>query len=281
MLSGTFIQIGLSACLLIGPFLYLYLKSISHQGQLNWPIHIFPYLIGITIFGYFYNYHENRGGWSWWFVKGIYLQWLFYIVISARFIRPIIEKLTQRIKLKRTEIWTLSVYMGVAIIWVAYFTASYTSYIVGALSFSFVLYLIILLLAFKGQQLSFLSEKEKYKDKEIDSETVEFIKSKISIINEKELFLNPDLTLTETAKELSVSTHTLSQFLNESLGKSFSTFINEHRIEKAKMLLQTNDNYTIESLGYESGFNSKSTFFSTFRKFTGLTPAEFRKTQAN
>lgn len=120
--------------------------------------------------------------------------------------------------------------------------------------------------------------KEKYKNKSIDQEVVNHIEQSLAIVAQKELFLNPNLTLTEVAKEFRVSKHTLSQYLNETLNKSFSTYLNEFRVEKAKELLQTQKNYTIETLGYESGFNSKSTFYAIFKKNTGLTPAQYRST---
>jgi len=85
------------------------------------------------------------------------------------------------------------------------------------------------------------------------------------------------LTLIDIAKELDVTQHNLSQFLNNNYGKSFSLFINELRIEKAKKLLLIPNPYTIETIGYESGFNSKSTFYTTFKKITGQTPSEYQK----
>jgi AraC-like DNA-binding protein len=232
--------------------------------------------------GLIYPYVEHKEVWSRWIVKGIYLQWLIYIVSSIKFILPIFKKLIKKVILKNIDIWLLSIYIGVVIIWLAYFTVAYTSYIVGALSFTFILYLIILLLVFKNKHsTSFFEEKERYKNKELDANTIEEIKQKIDLIKDKKLFLNPNLTLDETAKELKTSKHLLSQYLNERLGKSFTNFINEHRIEKAKQLLHSQSNYTIEGLGYDSGFNSKSTFFTTFKKITGKTPSEYQKSVSN
>ncbi|MEY3422429.1 MAG: hypothetical protein RIR48_2743 [Bacteroidota bacterium] len=281
-LSNVFIQIGLSACILIGPFLYLYLKSQTNTGKVHWAIHILPYLIGITVFGIVYPYVEHNEIWSRWIVKGIYMQWLIYIVYSISYILPIFHKRKKNENVSNMDVWVLSIYGGVAFIWLAYSIAAYTSYIVGALSFTFILYLIVLLLVFKNSQSStFFQEKEKYKNKELDAITIEEIQQKILLIGEKELFLNPNLTLDKTAKEMKTSKHLLSQYLNEKLGKSFTNFINEYRIEKAKELLQHKNNYTIEGLGYECGFNSKSTFFTTFKRITGKTPAEYQKLHAN
>lgn len=281
-LSNVFIQIGLSACISIGPFLFLYLKSQTNNEKLNWGFHIVPYLIGITVLGIVYPYVGRKAIWSKWIVKGIYIQWLVYIVFSIKYISPIFYKLKKKESFTKIDIWLLSIYFGVALIWLAYSIAAYTSYIVGALSFTFILYLIALLLVFKNSQSStFFQEKEKYKNKKLDPITIEGIKQKILLIAEKELFLNPNLTLDETAKELKISKHLLSQYLNEKIGKSFTNFINEYRIEKAKELLASKNNYTIEGLGYDSGFNSKSTFFTTFKKITGKTPSDYQKSLSN
>ena len=277
-LSNIFIQIGLSACVLIGPFLFLYLKSYKVE-KLNWTKHVVYYLLVITILGIFYPYVEHRAIWSKWIVCAIYSQWFIYIILSLKYLRSIFLKIKEKETLKRIDIWFLSIYFGVAFIWLAYSMAAYTSYIVGALSFTFVLYLIVLLLVFKtNSESTFFNEKEKYKNKVIDKETLNLIDQKLSVIVEKELFLNPNFSLEEAAKELKLTKHILSQYVNEVLGKSFSSLIKEYRIEKAKKLLETETNYTIENLGYDSGFNSKSAFFTAFKKTTGLTPTEYQKT---
>ncbi|WP_421944226.1 helix-turn-helix domain-containing protein [Pedobacter sp.] len=277
-LSNFFIQIGLSACILIGPFLFLYLKSYSSTVKQNWAAHIFPYLVVMSILGYFYPYDEHIAVWTSWILKGIYLQWFVYTVISLKYIKPIFKKIKEKENLKRLDVWLLSIYFGVAFTWLAYTTAAYTSYIVGALSFTFVSYLIVLLFIFRNsKEQTFFREKEKYKNKELDEDTRDLIAEKLKVIIENELFLKPNFSLDEAAKELKVTKHILSQYVNEILGKSFSNLINEYKIDKAKRLLETQKNYTIESLGYDSGFNSKSTFFTAFKKITGLTPSEYQK----
>jgi AraC-like DNA-binding protein len=275
-LSNIFIQIGLSGCLLIGPFLFLFLKTYAEDRKSNWAKHVLPYLAAITILGFFYSYVEHPAVWSRWIVKAIYAQWFVYIVVSVKYIRPVIQKFNDKESLRKIDLWVLSIYLGVTLIWFAYTTSAYTSYITGALSFTFILYIILLLLIFRNsKETAFFQEK--YKNKEIDLNMLEIIGQKLSIIIERELFLNPNFTLEEAAKELKVTKHLLSQYVNEVLGKSFPSLVKEYRIEKAKKLLETEKNYTIESLGYDSGFNSKSTFFTAFKKLTGLTPAEYQK----
>lgn len=278
LLSTTFIQIGLSACVLIGPFLFLYLKTYNTQKKVNWFIHTVPYLIVMTILGTLYSYSEHRGGWSIWIVKSIYIQWLIYILVSFKFIKPSIRKIKTKERVKNIDIWLISIYFGVAFILLSYSIGAYTSYIVGALSFSFIIYLILLLIVFKtNKTTTFFEENEKYQNKIIEKGIIDRIEKELPKFTQEELFLNPNITLKETAISLGIPKHILSQYLNEKLGKSFSTFINELRIKKAKELLETKTNFRIESIGYESGFNSKSTFFTAFKKITGQTPSEYQK----
>lgn len=276
-LANIFIQIGLSACVLIGPFLFLYLKTYSENKKQNWQIHVIPYVTILSVVGFFYPYVEHRLIWSQWIISVICLQWFIYLVFSIKSLQSIFKKIKTKQSLLKIDVWVLSIYFGVALIWLAYTTSAYTSYIAGALSFTFILYIVVLLLIFrKSDEVGFSEEKEKYKNK-IDESMLATIDKKLKIIIEKELFLNPNFTLEEAAKELKLGKHLLSQYLNENLGKSFSTLIKEHRVDKAKQLLETEKNFTIESLGYESGFNSKSTFFTAFKKITGVTPAEYQK----
>ncbi len=77
---------------------------------------------------------------------------------------------------------------------------------------------------------------------------------------EKEMFKNPGLTLSELAKAINISSHQLSQVLNDNLGKNFTSYINEYRINRACLMIAANHPFSLEAIGYEVGFNSKSTF---------------------
>ncbi|BFP43431.1 hypothetical protein FGF1_42760 [Flavobacteriaceae bacterium GF1] len=118
----------------------------------------------------------------------------------------------------------------------------------------------------------------KYASKKIDASEEQILTTKLySLFKEGELFRNPNLKIADVADKLQIPPYLLSQFLNDNLGKSFAIFINEHRIEAAKKKLLSNNNFTLETIGYDCGFNSKSTFFSTFKKLTGLTPSNYRE----
>lgn len=92
-------------------------------------------------------------------------------------------------------------------------------------------------------------------------------------------YLNADLSMDMVAEKLNINKSHLSRLVNNELQKSFSDYVNELRVEEAKSYLENQEfrNYTLVAIGLEAGFNSKSTFNSTFKKFTGLTPSEFKK----
>lgn len=97
------------------------------------------------------------------------------------------------------------------------------------------------------------------------------------LISEK-LYLDSSLKLEEVALTLKVSKGHLSRSINSELGVGFNDYVNNLRVEESKILLSNPDfsNYTLAAIGLEAGFNSKSTFYSTFKKFTGLTPLQFK-----
>ena len=282
-LSKIYLQIGLSACFFIGPFLFLYVKFQTSQNKpqnKNW-IFLLLFFLAITIgIGITYPYEIHQSLWGDYFYKIINYQWLIFIIASTFLAKDILKRAFANPKqLKHNDIWTLSVYLGVFIIWLAYFTASYTSYILGALSFSFAFYLTGLLLFYKKKNTSG-EPKEKYANQKISSEDSTILLKKLNaILIENELYKNPNLTLSELSKTIQVRPHLLSQLLNDNLNKSFSLFINEYRIEAAKMLLKTNPNLKMEVIAEQSGFNSNSTFYAAFKKVTNTTPAKYAKKQ--
>jgi AraC-like DNA-binding protein len=94
--------------------------------------------------------------------------------------------------------------------------------------------------------------------------------------------LKNDLTLAELAEMVGVSSHHLSQAINEQLGKNFFDFINQFRVQEAKALLsQAASKMTVIEVAMESGFNSKTAFYEAFKKHTGMTPSQFRKKHSN
>ena len=98
-------------------------------------------------------------------------------------------------------------------------------------------------------------------------------------MKEEKIYLDPDLTLKKLSEKLFVHYNHLSQIVNDQLNQSFNDFVNNYRIAEAKFMLKDPEESekTILEIAYDVGFYSKSVFNTAFKKFTGLTPSQFRK----
>ncbi|SHG12497.1 helix-turn-helix domain-containing protein [Chryseobacterium vrystaatense] len=95
---------------------------------------------------------------------------------------------------------------------------------------------------------------------------------------EKEPFLNPSLTIQELAHQVGIPVRELSVLINHHINQHFFDFVNEYRVKKAMMILKdsTKKDITVLEILYEVGFNSKSSFHTSFKKYTNQTPTAFR-----
>ncbi len=122
------------------------------------------------------------------------------------------------------------------------------------------------------------SENTKYKKSSLKQEDIESIKNKLILyMYESKPHLNPDIRIKELAELLGVQSHHLSQVINDCFSLNFFEFINKYRVEEAIKFLKDDNfkNYTLTAIGFEVGFNSKSAFYSAFKKTTGTTPAKY------
>lgn len=122
-------------------------------------------------------------------------------------------------------------------------------------------------------------EKQAKEAPSFDNDFINQIKPKLEqLFTIEKLHTQPVLKLHEVATALSISPSTLSVFINNHLKMSFFEMLNRYRVEEAKQLL-VNPNYQhykIEYIGEISGFNSRASFFSVFKKHVGKTPQAFR-----
>jgi len=122
------------------------------------------------------------------------------------------------------------------------------------------------------------SEKRKYLKSGLSAEMAENLHSRLTdlMVTEK-LFTQSELSLSELAGRLNTLPNYLSQVINDKEGKNFYDYINTLRIEEFKALVARPENrkYTLLSLSYDCGFNSKSSFNKNFKKVTGLSPSEY------
>ncbi|MCV9930693.1 AraC family transcriptional regulator [Flavobacterium sp. LS1R47] len=96
---------------------------------------------------------------------------------------------------------------------------------------------------------------------------------------EEKPFLDPSLTIQDVSKGIAIPVRDLSLLINHKLEQHFYDFINTYRIERAMGILKdvTKSKVTILEILYDVGFNSKSSFNTAFKKHTGFTPTDYRK----
>lgn len=92
-------------------------------------------------------------------------------------------------------------------------------------------------------------------------------------------FRKQGITITQLAVELAMPMHHLSYVLNYHYKQRFTDFINQYRVDYVRQLLKEEEwqKLKLETLAMEAGFSARSTFFSTFKKMTGLTPVEYTR----
>jgi len=151
--------------------------------------------------------------------------------------------------------------------------------------FSITIFLVFTtILVFKGLNqskiFSGINGKIKYGDLKLSNTVIEEYTQQLThYMQTHKPYLIPSLTIEDLSEELSVPSWHLSQVINDSFHENFFNFVNRYRIEEVKQKFK-DPNYrkkTILEILYETGFNSKSTFNSVFKKYTGMTPSEFKR----
>jgi AraC-like DNA-binding protein len=290
--------------LLFNPALYLYTCSLAKPNFRLRPIqllHLAPYLFfKITSWiiqepqSFETFFHTDKTLWFR-FMFGIFgiISWVTYLALTG-------IVLTKHRKLIQNEFSTIDTFKKIG--WIMFVVVNYILYCISAFiwgMFNIIVFNTLSMTIFNYSVLLFfiyifgfygLKQKEIFKRTPIENENV---KPQASILNEttsenirmkilnyfqkEKPYLNPDLNMTLLSEKLKVPKHHLTEVLNGKLGKNFFQFVNEYRIEAVKKELANPKNpYSIEAIGFECGFNSKSTFFSVFKNITGQTPMEYK-----
>lgn len=102
----------------------------------------------------------------------------------------------------------------------------------------------------------------------------------LTVVEKREMYRNPTLTLGDVANDLSTTTKQVSGVINRGFEMNFNDFVNYYRVESVKNALANGRQRELTLLGIalESGFNSKSTFNRVFKQHTGKTPGQYLKT---
>ena len=288
--SKIYAQIGNSASFFIGPFLYLFLKAATsgtNQMQRNWKFMLYGLSALVLLVGLIRPYEVLSSDWCKYIARTVYIQWFTFLASAGYGIKDKIVKFFEKDQtLKAREKWLLTIYGGNLLIFGFYILslsgAPFSTCINGAIVFSFMLYIAVFILLYRKKTddlFQFIPEKTT--NRKLDPVMARLLIEKVDRTMAKEkIYKDPDLKLSSLARMVGISSHQLSQLLNDYLENNFTTYVNGYRIEDACILIAGNNKLTLESVGYEVGFNSKSTFFAAFKKHTGMTPLSHQQKSA-
>jgi len=217
---------------------------------------------------------------------------IYYLILNVRLLQRYKKSSQNNFSFKQSPTYLSVILILIAICLTAWFF-SYISWVSGYYNplsmygYSVIWYTMVFLtyvLAFfamiQPKLFKMSTETKKGKQELISSNESLLLKEKLTVLmaNEKP-YLKPKLTLQELAKMIGVRANVISYVINEEFKKNFNDFINEYRIEEFINLIKEEENkkLTILALAFDSGFNSKTTFNSTFKKKMGKTPFQFIK----
>ncbi|MCA0932728.1 helix-turn-helix domain-containing protein [Lutimonas saemankumensis] len=294
--------------LLYGPIIYIYAQGVIFKDfklSKTHLLHLIPYLL-LTLFLFVAGNPSPKtsaefisSDLPWQFYLGsilIYLHFYVYMVMTYRSL----WKYRQVIKNKYSQIekinldwlsFALNTFVLITIISFVH------NFIPLANNMTVFLITLILLLIFifyfvnkvildalrQPEIFSGINQKEtsRYQGSKLTSSQIKEYKERlIELFNTEKTFLDPEVSLKDLSEKLSISSKNLSQVINQSFDKSFFDFINSYRIKEAQHIFKEakDDKMTVMEVMFDVGFNSKSSFNTAFKKETGQTPTEFRKT---
>ncbi len=125
-------------------------------------------------------------------------------------------------------------------------------------------------------------QTEKYRNSGMTKEVAgELYIKLLSLMEEEKPYLYPKLSLAGLARQLDISPNQLSQIINQEAQVNFHDFINYYRVEEFISRANQNKKFSLLSLALDSGFNSKSSFNTIFKKQKGITPSQYLSKHSN
>ncbi len=266
------IKLGLSANLLIGPsLLYFVQHSLAPKVSMKSGLfHILSVTLLLSILSIFFGFLT----WDYLIRYSVHGLLTMYLVLSGiLLIKHLKHKPSNWPWLIEQE--PLVIYVGVLLVCISYAISLFTDYILGPLLYSLIFHAFMLQrLIMKPKVPVELSNRY---NKKLLPDDVAIVRTKLEkLMIEQKPYLDPQMTLDKLSGLLSVSRHFLSQMLNDNMKLGYKDLINHHRIEEACSLIEKRPHFNLDAIAYEVGFNSKSTFYSLFKKMKGVTPAQYR-----
>ncbi len=298
---------------LVGPLIYFYATSMLYRDfsfKKSHLLHLVPFVVCTAAFQTYYHLQsesyqkqiqaaitdQTLPAYFYFSIALVYLHVGSYLLASffqiARYHRRIEDKFSSLSKMRMD--WLLFMLIFIAVIFAVSVTYTFLPATglreVSTATFVVPFFVILIFtnsVVWKSMKqpgifvgLDYDVERRKYAGSNLTENEKAALKAKVVHLLEVEnIFLRPDLTIDELAEKLETVPKKASQVINESFGQTFFDLINTYRIEEAKRIMKNSKDpkLTVLEVMYQSGFNSKSSFNSIFRKKAGLTPSEFKK----
>lgn len=287
---------------LIGPLLFLYIKSISTKDFRFTPkhlLHLLPFLsvliIDLINRRNFPLSPYNRIHYLIYCVEisVILAQFLVYLIVSLNFARKLLKQdIPGKLSKDNPDpFYIRNIVFIISFIWIIYTLYCIQTYfrlylptrVIEAIYYSFLSYL-ILYFELRGQRITSANNyATRYKSSALMAEdAIKYKEMILGYVGKNASYKDHDITLGKFSKSISLTPHVVSQVINEQLSCNFNDFINSYRVEEAKKMLSDPKmkNITVASIAYDCGFNTLSAFNTAFKKFAGLTPSQFRNIQS-
>lgn len=295
-----------SSFLLFNPCLYLYINSLTRpQFRLRWIqlLHIMPFVF-FEIYTYIikepfsldtFFLHDKYYPFRLVFTAATILSWCTYMPLSLILVNK------HRVNLKNE--WS-TIEKNENLSWVLALAVFYVVFCIFAVIITFIAYfkqlnpqtpqiynystllLLVFIMSFYGLRQKVPSKRilaeenilTPYKNSTLTEETKQLIEHKIRLFFEEEkAYLNPELNMNVLSEHLKIPKYQLTEVLNTNIGMNFFQFVNSYRVDAVKrMLTDIKNKFSIEAIGYECGFSSKSSFYTVFKSMTGKTPVSYR-----
>lgn len=295
---------------LFGPLFYLYVRSVTDESfewkNIYW-LHFIPYLIQVLYIARFFSVEKayviefiqsfldgtlNTGETESYLFPVQLLHLFIYLAVIFRSVRyeqnghpesKYIIPVAERIKLIKLlyimmllfTITFLGLYIYIML------NGKYnplTNYIYTIIT-SVIIYFIAYKLVFNKELIApgFSLKYGAYKPMESKAEE-EYLKQLSSLMEKNKIYLQHDLKLTGLAEKMGLPAHVLSRLINEKYGRTFNDFVNEYRVKEfiSRLNFPGAGSFTLYAIALESGFNSKSSFNSAFKKITGKNPSDYK-----
>ncbi len=282
---------------LIGPLIYLYVKSLndfSYALSFKSFFHIIPF-VAILIYSVyeiftkhnFIIWHSDLYKFD---MYAILIQMLIYIGLSVNIFLNW-EKTVKHVKKTNDKNldWLKYFLIGFILIWFTKLQSfailmiakkinwcAYTESVYYTSVF-ILINIIITIGLINPDLLAFLQKKG---TSYLNTDDIKIYTRKIlQLLNDEFVYRDPELSISKFSKFLQLNSRYISELINREFKKSFIELINEYRIQESIELFKSDfdKNKSIKEVCYSVGFNSRSAFNHTFKKQTGLSPSEFAK----